>query len=53
MVVLRFGVMTGAAVGDVFFGTDTGYVYALDAKSGCVYWSFMAKAGVRASDDDA
>jgi polyvinyl alcohol dehydrogenase (cytochrome) len=33
--------------GRVFFGTDTGYVYALDAKSGCVYWSFMAKAGVR------
>ena len=23
MVVLRFGVVTGAAVGDVFFGTDT------------------------------
>jgi polyvinyl alcohol dehydrogenase (cytochrome) len=33
--------------GRVFFGTDSGYVYALDAKSGCVYWSFMAKAGVR------
>jgi polyvinyl alcohol dehydrogenase (cytochrome) len=33
--------------GRVFFGTDTGYVYALDAKSGCVYWSFMAKAAVR------
>jgi polyvinyl alcohol dehydrogenase (cytochrome) len=33
--------------GRVFFGTDTGYVYALDAKSGCVHWSFMAKAGVR------
>jgi len=33
--------------GRVFFGTDTGRVYALDAKSGCVYWSFLAKAGVR------
>jgi polyvinyl alcohol dehydrogenase (cytochrome) len=33
--------------GRVFFGTDTGYVYALDAKSGCVYWSFTAKAAVR------
>lgn len=33
--------------GRVFFGTDTGYVYSLDARSGCVYWSFLAKAGVR------
>jgi polyvinyl alcohol dehydrogenase (cytochrome) len=33
--------------GRVFFGTDTGYVFSLDAKSGCVHWSFMAKAGVR------
>ena len=27
-------------------GTDTGFVYSLDAKSGCVYWSHQAKAGV-------
>jgi polyvinyl alcohol dehydrogenase (cytochrome) len=33
--------------GRVFVGTDTGYVYAIDAKSGCVYWSFLTKAGVR------
>jgi polyvinyl alcohol dehydrogenase (cytochrome) len=33
--------------GRVFFGTDTGYVYSLDAKSGCVYWSYRARAGVR------
>ncbi|MBV8916339.1 MAG: PQQ-binding-like beta-propeller repeat protein, partial [Acetobacteraceae bacterium] len=33
--------------GQVFVGTDTGYVYALDAASGCVYWSFRARAGVR------
>src|SRR5882724_6290309 len=25
--------------GRVFVGTDTGYVYSLDAASGCVYWS--------------
>jgi polyvinyl alcohol dehydrogenase (cytochrome) len=31
----------------VFVGADTGYVYSLDEKSGCVYWSFAAKAGVR------
>ena len=33
--------------GRVFVGADTGYVYALDAKTGCVHWSFKAKAGVR------
>ena len=33
--------------GRVFVGADTGYVYSLDAKTGCVYWSFQTKAGVR------
>src|SRR5690349_12294326 len=33
--------------GRVFFGADTGYVYALDAKTGCVAWGFQAAAGVR------
>ena len=33
--------------GRVFVGTDTGYVYALDASSGCVYWSYRTEAGVR------
>lgn len=33
--------------GRVFVGSDTGYVYSMDAKSGCVYWSFMAPSGVR------
>ena len=33
--------------GRVFVGTDTGYVYSLDAQSGCVYWSFRSHAGVR------
>jgi polyvinyl alcohol dehydrogenase (cytochrome) len=33
--------------GRVFVGADTGYVYSLDARSGCVYWSYLAKAGVR------
>jgi len=33
--------------GRVFVGTDTGYVYSLDAASGCVYWSYRTGAGVR------
>lgn len=33
--------------GRIFTGNDNGYVYSLDASSGCVYWSFQAKAGVR------
>ena len=35
------------ASGRVFLGTDTGYVYALGAETGCVHWSFEADAGVR------
>jgi polyvinyl alcohol dehydrogenase (cytochrome) len=35
--------------GRVFVGADTGYVYSLDAVSGCVYWSFKTKAGVRSA----
>lgn len=35
------------AGGRVFVGSDIGYVYALDAKTGCVYWSYQAKAAVR------
>ena len=33
--------------GRVFVGTDIGYVYSLDAKTGCVYWSFKTKGSVR------
>ena len=33
--------------GRVFVGGDTGFVYALDAATGCVHWSFRARAGVR------
>jgi len=50
-----FGVPTGLSQynqptivsGRVFLGTDTGYVYSLDAKTGCIYWSFQTKAAVR------
>jgi len=33
--------------GRVFVGADTGYVYSLDADTGCVHWSFDAKRSVR------
>ena len=35
------------AGGRVFVGSDNGFVYSLDAVTGCVYWSFEAKGGVR------
>ncbi|HEX4592927.1 MAG TPA: PQQ-binding-like beta-propeller repeat protein, partial [Bryobacteraceae bacterium] len=35
------------AAGRVFVGLNNGYVYSLDAATGCVYWSFQARAGVR------
>jgi polyvinyl alcohol dehydrogenase (cytochrome) len=33
--------------GRVFVGTDIGYVYSLDAATGCVYWSYQTKGSVR------
>jgi len=35
------------AGGRVFVGSQSGTVYALDAKTGCTIWTFQAKAGVR------
>jgi polyvinyl alcohol dehydrogenase (cytochrome) len=35
------------AGGRVFVGSDNGNVYSLDAKSGCTYWTYEVKAGVR------
>jgi polyvinyl alcohol dehydrogenase (cytochrome) len=35
------------AGGRLFVGSQNGTVYALDPKSGCVYWTFTAKGGVR------
>ncbi|MEP7354012.1 MAG: PQQ-binding-like beta-propeller repeat protein, partial [Acidobacteriota bacterium] len=31
----------------VFFGTQAGDVYAVDATTGCVHWAFKAKSGLR------
>jgi len=50
-----FGLPSGAetygqpviAAGRLFLGDDNSYVYALDAATGCVYWSFQAEAQVR------
>ena len=33
--------------GRVFVSSDSGYVYSLDAATGCVHWSFQAQAGIR------
>jgi len=35
------------AAGRLFIGDDNSFVYALDAATGCVYWSFQAEAQVR------
>ncbi len=35
------------AGGRVFVGSQSGLVYALDAKTGCTIWTFQAKGGVR------
>jgi hypothetical protein len=35
--------------GRVFVSSDAGYVYSLDADTGCVHWSYDAGAGVRSA----
>jgi polyvinyl alcohol dehydrogenase (cytochrome) len=35
--------------GRVFAGSDNGTVYALDADSGCIHWTFKAEGGVRSA----
>ena len=35
--------------GRVFLGVDTGAVYALDAPTGCLYWTFQAEGSVRSA----
>ena len=35
--------------GRVFVGSDNGFVYSLDAATGCVYWSFLAGGAVRSA----
>jgi polyvinyl alcohol dehydrogenase (cytochrome) len=33
--------------GRVFVGSENGDVYALDARTGCTYWTYHAQAGIR------
>lgn len=35
--------------GRVFLGTETGYVFSLDAATGCTRWAFKADTGVRSA----
>jgi polyvinyl alcohol dehydrogenase (cytochrome) len=52
-----FGIPAAASVygqptvvdGRVFFSSDTGWVYGLDAGTGCIHWSFQAQTGVRSA----
>ncbi len=41
--------LPAVAGGRLFVGSEAGTVYALDAASGCVIWTFQAKGGVRAA----
>lgn len=45
--VLRAYAQPTVAGGRMFIGTGTRKVFALDASTGCVHWSFDAEAGVR------
>jgi polyvinyl alcohol dehydrogenase (cytochrome) len=45
-VTTAFGTVTVAG-GKIFIGAADGTVYALDAQSGCMYWTYGAVAGVR------
>ena len=47
-VTTAFGVAS-VVDGKVFVGAADGSVYSLDAKSGCLYWTYAAAAGVRVS----
>jgi len=47
-VVAVFGQPTIAG-GRVFVGTQTGHVYAIDARSACWYWDYAASTGVRSA----
>lgn len=35
--------------GTVFVSSDAGYVYSLDAETGCIHWSYDVGAGVRSA----
>ena len=45
--VVRVRPADGCSAAACSSGVDTGYVYSLDAATGCVHWSFLAETGVR------
>ena len=45
--VLAARAQPAVAGGRLFVASENGAVYALDAKTGCTYWTFRAQAGVR------
>jgi polyvinyl alcohol dehydrogenase (cytochrome) len=47
-VTIAYGAPTVAG-GRVYIPAENGYVYSLNAQTGCVYWSFEAKGAIRAA----
>src|SRR4029077_11070109 len=47
--VLAARAQPAVAGGRLFAASETGTIYALDAKTGCTYWTFRAQAGVRSA----
>jgi polyvinyl alcohol dehydrogenase (cytochrome) len=43
------GSQASIVAGRLFVGTRNGLVYALDARTGCISWTFQADAGVRST----
>lgn len=37
------------ALGRVFFGTSVNLLYSLDARTGCIHWTYRASANIRAA----
>ena len=47
--VLRMAAQPVVVSGRLFMGADNGKLYALDARTGCTYWTYDAGKGIRAA----